>query len=59
MSARQVKVVEQRNQFNQMKDKMHEMEKSTINIGRNPGKAIQRISEPILDKIRNEVESEH
>lgn len=38
---------------------MHEMEKSTINIGRNPGKAIQRISEPILDKIRNEVESEH
>jgi hypothetical protein len=42
-----------------MKERMHELEKSQINIGRNPGKAIQRISEPILEKIRNEVESEH
>ena len=41
-----------------MRERMLELEKGTINIGRNPGKAIQRISEPILDHMRNTVEEE-
>lgn len=42
-----------------MRDKMVELEKNTIDIGRNPSKAIQEISNPQLDKLHESVNSTH
>ena len=41
-----------REQMNEMRDKMILLEKNTIDIGRNPGKALEQISNPLLDEMQ-------
>lgn len=52
------KVMVMRDQMRQMKEKMLELQKNQIDIGRNPGHAIEKISNPILDKMRDNVEND-
>ena len=42
-----------------MRDKMIQLEKNTIDIGRNPYKAIEVISNPLLDQLQEQVNSVH
>ena len=42
----------------QMRDKMLELQKNQIDIGKNPGEAIEKVSNPIYEKMRNQVENE-
>ena len=42
-----------------MRDKMIQLEKNTIDVGRNPGKAIEQISNPLLDQLQEQVISIH
>lgn len=56
LSDQQRKVVAMRFKLRQMKDKMLELDKNTINIARNPSKAIQKVSQPILDKLNDDLE---
>ena len=37
---------------------MLELEKNNINIGRNPNKAIQKLSQPVLEKLRDDVDDD-
>ena len=53
------KVQGMRDQMNQMRSKMKDLEKSAIDIGRNPAKAIETISNPLLDKLQEEVNTGH
>ena len=46
-----------REQMKQMKDKMLELQKNQIDIGRNPGEAIEKVSNPIYEKMRIDVEN--
>ena len=43
----------------EMRDKMIELEKSTIDVGRNPLKAIEQISDPLLNQLQEQVNSQH
>ena len=45
-----------RDQMGEMREKMLLLEKNMIDIGRNPGKAIERISNPILLSLKDQVE---
>ena len=38
---------------------MQELEKNTIDVGRNPGQAIERISNPLLDDLLGQVNLVH
>ena len=58
-SSASAKVQTMREQMRTMKDRMVELEKNTIDVGRNPGKAIQQISNPQLDKLHTQVNSTH
>ena len=51
------KVQGMREQMKQMKDKMLELQKNQIDIGRNPGEAIEKVSNPIYEKMRIDVEN--
>lgn len=51
-SSASAKVQTMRGQMREMKEEMLKLEKATIDIGRNPGKAIERISNPLLDKLQ-------
>ena len=42
-----------------MRDKMIQLEKNTIDIGRNPYQAIEVISNPLLDQLQEQVNSQH
>ena len=47
-----------RDNLHQMRDKMIKLEKNMIDIGRDPAKAIEKISNPILDNLKDGVESD-
>ena len=47
------KVQGMRDQMKQMRDKMLELQKNQIDIGKNPGEAIEKVSNPIYEKMRN------
>ena len=51
------KVQSMRDQMKTMKDKMIELQKNQIDIGRNPGEAIEKVSNPIYEKMRIDVEN--
>lgn len=51
------KVQTMREQMRAMRDKMLQLEKNTIDIGRNPGKALEQISNPMLDLLQDAVNS--
>jgi hypothetical protein len=51
------KVMTMRDQMRQMKEKMLELQKNQIDIGRNPGQAIEKVSNPIYEKMRTDVET--
>lgn len=51
------KVQGMRDQMKAMKDKMVELQKNQIDIGRNPGEAIEKVSNPIYEKMRIDVEN--
>ena len=53
------KVQGMRDQMNEMRGKMKNLEKNAIDIGRNPAKAIETISNPLLDKLQEEVNTGH
>ena len=53
------KVQGMRDQMNEMRNKMKDLEKNAIDIGRNPAKAIETISNPLLDKLQEEVNTGH
>lgn len=42
-----------------MQEKMQELQKNQIDIGRNPGKAIEKVSNPIYERLRTDVENDH
>ena len=46
-----------REQLREMKEKMIELQKNQIDIGRNPGKAIEKVSNPIYENMNTEVEN--
>ena len=46
-----------RDQMKAMKDKMIELQKNQIDISRNPGEAIEKVSNPIYEKMRIDVEN--
>ena len=50
-------VMTMREQLREMKEKMIELQKNQIDIGRNPGKAIEKVSNPIYENMNTEVEN--
>ena len=48
-----------RDQMREMREKMIQLERNTIDIGRNPGKALEQISNPLLDLMQEEVNGRH
>jgi hypothetical protein len=43
----------------EMRDKMAELEKNMIDVGRNPGKAIETISNPMLSEMKMDGETKY
>mmetsp|Transcript_21245 Transcript_21245/g.28489 ORF Transcript_21245/g.28489 Transcript_21245/m.28489 type:complete len:108 (-) Transcript_21245:1266-1589(-) len=48
-----------REKMEKMRERMLELETNSIDIGRNPGQAIERISNPLLDDLNLLVNTEH
>ena len=48
-----------REKFQSMREKMIELEKNSIDIGRDPAGAMAKISTPLLDQLRETVESDN
>ena len=50
------KVQEMREQLREMKKKMEHVEIATLDVGANPGKAMDDITDPLLEKIHGTVD---